>query len=183
MLGWLAVVSVPLMVLAVILLVTVRFSNPVRLEVLIVPADTVLVTDRLLNSPIAVMLGWFAVVNVPLMVLAVMLLVTVRFSKPVRLEVLIVPADTVLVTDRLLNSPTAVMFGWFAVVSVPLIVFALILPVTVSELKLPREVILSSVPCASVPLKLPPSITPLTDRFVNWPIAVMFGWFAVVSVP
>src|SRR6478735_10396003 len=129
------------------------------------------------------MFGWFAVVRVPLMVLAVMLLVTVRFSKPVRLEVLIVPADTVLVTDRLPSSPTAVTFGWLAVVSVPLMVFALILPVTVSELKLPSEVILSSVPCARVPLKLPPSITPLTDRFVNWPIAVMLGWFAVVSVP
>src|SRR6187549_1408400 len=113
------------------------------------------------------MLGWLAVVNVPLMVLAVMLFVTVRFAKPVRLEVLIVPADTVLVTDRLLNSPTAVMLGWLAVVNVPLIVFALILPVTVSELKLPSEVILSSVPAASVPLNVPPSITPLTDRFVN----------------
>ena len=98
---------------------------------------------------------------------AAILLVTVRFSKPVRLEVLIVPADTVLVTDKLLNSPTAVMFGWLAVVNVPLMVFAVILPVTVRELKLPKEVILSSVPCANVPLKIPPSITPLTDRLLN----------------
>src|SRR6478735_6669731 len=75
------------------------------------------------------------------------------------------------------------MLGWLAVVSVPLKVLALILPVTVSELKLPSEVILFNVPWASVPLKLPPWIVPLTDRFVNWPIEVMLGWLAVVSVP
>ena len=97
------------------------------------------------------MFGWLAVVNVPLMVLAVILPVTVNALNPLRLVIvalvaLTVPACTVPDTDKLVNWPSAVMFGWLAVVNVPLMVLAVILPVTVNALKLPSDVIVFKVP-------------------------------------
>src|SRR5205085_2876161 len=111
MFGWLAVVSVPLKVLAVILLVTVRLFKPVRFVVLKVPTSATPLTDRLFNWPTPVMFGWLAVVSVPLKVAAVMLLVTVRLFRPVRFVVLRVPISATPLTDRLFSCPTPVIFG------------------------------------------------------------------------
>jgi hypothetical protein len=47
------------------------------------------------------------------------------------------------------------MFGWLAVVSVPLIVAALILFVTVRLLNVPRLVMLACAPADNAPLKVP----------------------------
>src|SRR5437868_1505660 len=157
MFGWLAVVSVPLKVLAVMFPVTVRLFRPVRFVVLKVPTSATPLTDRLVNWPTPVIFGWLAVVSVPLKVLAVMFLVTVRLFRPVRFVVLKVPISATPLTDRLVNCPTLVMFGWLAVVSVPLKVLAVILLVTVRLFKPVRFVVLS----------VPISATPLTDRLVN----------------
>ena len=106
-----------------------------------------------------------------------MLLVTVRFSTPLRLVMI---ALTVLID--------------------PAVTF----PDTVIACKLPKAVMLLSVPCDKVPLNTPPVIVPgtvklpikpfttlidaavtlsVTVRFVSVPIVVMLGWFAVVNVP
>ena len=77
-------------------------------------------------------------VIVALIVLAAILLVTVRFINPPRLVILAVTA---------------------------LIELAVTLPLTVIADKLPNDVILSSVPCANNPLKVPPTILPVTVIF------------------
>ena len=60
--------------------------------------------------------------------------------------------------------PKVVMFGWFDVTIDPLIVAALIWPVTVKALKFPNDVMLFNVPGANTPLKVPPTILPVTAR-------------------
>ena len=82
-------------------------------------------TVRLVNAPTAVIFGWFAVVSVPLKVLAVILPVTVNPLRPLKFVIVAV---------------------------VVLIEPAVILPLTVNALKLPRLVILFKVPSLNVPL-------------------------------
>src|SRR5437016_948915 len=103
------------------------------------------------------MFGWLRAVGVRVGVVAVMLFVTVKLFKPVRFVVLKVPTSATPLTDRLVNWPTPVMFGWLAVVSVPLNVAAVILLVTVKLFR----------PVRFVVLKVPTSATPLTDRLFN----------------
>src|ERR1700745_3357776 len=74
------------------------------------------------------------------------------------------------------------MFGWFAVVSVALIVLAEILFVTVRFVRLPSCVMLLCAPADNTPLSVPASTVPLTDKLPNWPTPVILGWLAVVSV-
>ena len=103
--------------------------------------------------------------------------------------------------------PTLVMFGWFELVSVPvnaplkvppvavpanvilpivaltvLNVFDVILPVTVSALKLPSVVILFSVPGASIPLNVPPTMLPVTVIFCT-PLILVIVADAELKLP
>ena len=65
----------------------------------------------------------------------------------------------------------------------------MILPITVKALKLPRLVILFSVPGASMPLKVPPTILPVTARLpvtvapVSPPSVLILGWLPCAIVP
>ncbi len=59
------------------------------------------------------------------------------------------------------------MFGCDAVVITLLIVAELILPVTVKLFRLPKLVILFKADAPKIPLNVPPSIIPDTDKLLN----------------
>ena len=86
--------------------------------------------------------GCIAVVNVPLIVAASILPVTVKLLIPPRLLIVAV---------------------------VTLIVFAVTLPLTVNAVRLPKLVILARVPAASVPLNWPPVMIPGTLKLPKVP--------------
>ena len=71
--------------------------------------------------------------------------------------------------------PKVVIKGWLTVLIVPLIFDILAKPVTVRFEKVLNPVMLAIVPGDKVPLNTPPSIVPLTDKFDNLPIVVIFG--------
>ena len=73
---------------------------------------------------------------------------------------LIVLASMLFVTVKLVRPPKFVMFA-----VVTLIELAVILPLAVIAVKFPSEVILSNVPCDNDPLKVPPTIFPVTVMF------------------
>ncbi len=73
---------------------------------------------------------------------------------------LIVLASILFVTVKLFSPPKFVMLA-----VVTLKVFAVMFPLTVIALKLPRLVILFNVPADNVPLKVPPTIVPGTVKF------------------
>lgn len=68
-------------------------------------------------------------------------------------------------------------------VSVPLIVPAVIFPVTVMAVRFARLVMLFCAPADNAPLKVPAVIVPVTFKLPSVPTFVMFGWLAVASVP
>jgi len=168
--------NVPLKVPPVIVPGTVKLPM-VAVAALRLPASTVLLTVKLPNVPRLVILGCAAVVNVPPSVVPVIAPFTDRLVKPVR----------------------------FAIVAVVVLIEpAVILPVTVKAVKLPRLVILFNVPSLNVPLKVPPVIVPgtvklpmvavaalrlpastvlLTVKLPNVPRLVILGCAAVVNVP
>ncbi len=88
---------------------------------------------------------------------------------------LIVLASILFVTVKLFSPPKFVMLA-----VVTLKVFAVMFPLTVIALKLPRLVILSNVPCANNPLNVPPTILPVTVMFCNPPKFVMFALTALI---
>ena len=61
-------------------------------------------------------------------------------------------------------------------------VFDVILPVTVNALKLPSDVILFSVPGASMPLKVPPTMFPVTVIFCT-PLILVIVANAELKLP
>jgi hypothetical protein len=197
-LGWLEVFIVPLIVDKLASPVEVsplNVFNPVILAM--VPADKVPLnippsitplTDRFDNWPTDVIFGCAAVVNFPPNVFALILPVAVRLFNPLRVVIFAVTAlnvfaATVPDTFKLLKVPTLVIFGCDAVVNVPLIVVILAKPVTVIAPNVVNPVILAMVPADKVPLNVPPSIIPLTDKLLNCPTDVIFGCAAVVNFP
>ena len=111
-------------------------------------------------------------VNFPPNVFALILPVAVRLFNPVRLVIFAVTAlnvfaATVPDTFKLLRVPTLVIFGCDAVINVPLIVVIFAKPVTVMAPKVVNPVMLAMVPADKVPLNIPPSIIPLTDKPLN----------------
>ena len=93
------------------------------------------------------------VVSVALIVFALILLATVRFCKPF---------NVVMFARAELNTPD---------VTVPdtVILFALILPLTVKALKLPKLVMVFCAVWLKVPLNVPPVIVPGTYRLLIVP--------------
>ena len=95
---------------------------------------------------------------------------------------LALPDEIFPVTPKLVNVPTLVMFGCAAVVTVPAVVAALTVPVTLAPascdrpLPLPVNTPVFDVMFAAVTV-------PLTPKLVNVPTDVMLGCAAVVTVP
>ena len=178
--GWFTLVIVELIVADLILLATVRLvsvPNVVIFGWLAVVIDALIdaasIAPVMLMDCKPVMLVIFAsaelktpALTVPVAVKFAVLIVpaTSRFCKPLIAVMfanaeLKLPAFTIPSTVRLANAPTLVIFGWLAIVSIPLIVPVLIL-FTTSRFCKP----LSTVMFASAVLNIPVVVVPDTVR-------------------
>ena len=94
-------------------MVTVRFATPPKLVIVALVAYNVFSvvlpdTVKLVSVPSVVMFGWFAVVIVALIVLAVILLATVRFCNPFSVVIL---ASAELNTSAVTVPATVILFA------------------------------------------------------------------------
>ena len=153
-------------------LITVMFASAeLKLPALTIPVAvrwfvlTVPSTVRPVSDPTLVILGWFAMVSIPLMVPVLILLITVRSCRPL---------STVMFAKAVLNTPVVVVPDTVRLL-------AKMLPFTVKPVRLPKVVILFKVLGASVPLKVPPSIIPGTVKLLIVPLNALIT--AVLTVP
>ena len=92
---------------------------------------------------------------------------------------------------KLVKVPKLVIFGWDAVNNVPLILFALIVPLTPKPpviTKAPVPVVVDAVALVNVTIPealnvVAPEIAPAIVKLVRVPKLVIFGWDAVDNVP
>jgi hypothetical protein len=144
-----------------------------------VAASILFVTVKLPKVPTVVMKGWFADVIVALIVAALIVLVvnvpgTVKL--PIKPFTTLSDSDVVLPTTvRLVNDPTVVINGWFALVIVALIVLASMLLVTVRLPNVPTVVMSGWFASVIVALMVRASILFVTVKFVKVPTVVMNG--------
>ena len=160
------------------------------------PFAVMLVTDKvfvlLLNVKLALAPNAFALLNWTCVLIPAAFVVN-AYGSPLaynKWSVLTLPAVTLPVTDKLLNVPTEVIFGWAFAVTVPAVdALPIKVPTTVPNTlpnTLPVNVPVTlpfKLPVKVVAFTLPAVILPVTDKLLNVPTLVILGCAFVVTVP